>query len=115
MPSLDFKAIKLEVPLQHVLDHIGWRAVSSKGGQRRGPCPIHRSASQRSRSFAVLDEFWFCHKCKIGGDQLFLWSLLKDLPLYDATINLCRTLGRPIFYMQRPLYTRMGRNREEER
>lgn len=115
MPFLDFNAIKRDCPLHDVLLHLGWRPIWSRGDQQRGPCLLHHSERPRSRSFAVSGDGWFCHKCKIGGDQIRLWAELHHLPPFEAAIAMATTVGRPIYYLRRPSWSGASRNGEEER
>lgn len=115
VPSLDYEAIKREIPLSEVLRLIGWQFVWSRAGQERGRCPIHKSESPRSRSFCVYQDGWYCHKCKTGGDQLRLFSEVTGLPLNEATLALCFALRKTAYHKRRPSrYERTG-NGEEER
>jgi hypothetical protein len=101
VPFLDFDAIKREITLDMVLAALGWRYVWRQGVQQRGPCPIHHSSNRRSRSFATNANGWFCHKCKVGGDQLSLWAAVRGLSSYDAALDLCQRFNVPAYQMPR--------------
>ena len=109
-PAIDFAAIRALVTMAAVLQLLGFRANSSRGGQQRGPCPLHGSTSGTSRCFSAnLDEQVFhCFKCGCGGNALDLWAKAKQLSLYDAAVDLCERLGIAV-----PLCS--ARNKEEER
>ena len=115
MPMLDFAAIKREVPMSDVLKLIGWQPISSIAGQHRGRCPFHHSNNVRSRSFAVFQDGWFCHKCKKGGDQLTLFAQHTGFPIHEATLALCFALGRTAYHKRRPGRYEAAGNGEEER
>ncbi len=115
MPYLDLEAIKREIPLQSYLDRIGWKPVWSQSGQSRGPCPVHNSDSRRSRSFAVKDQGWYCHKCKIGGDVLALYVLQHNVSTYDAALALCQLFNVPVYHKRTRVYHGTVGNGEEER
>jgi hypothetical protein len=51
MPLIDFRRARVEVRLAVVLELLGWRCRERRGEKVRGPCPVHRSTSPRSRSF----------------------------------------------------------------
>jgi hypothetical protein len=53
MPGIDFQAVRDRVPMSRVLELIHYEPFSRLGEQLRGPCPIHKSESPRSRSFSV--------------------------------------------------------------
>lgn len=110
MPRLqiDFSAVKRLVGLMDALDLIGWRSVSNYGLTLRGPCPIHRSSSTRSRSLAVTGDEWFCHSCRRGGDVCRFWALLHGMSDYDAALDLCARLR-----LDPPLLRSPTRNGEE--
>ncbi len=116
MPGVDFDAVKHLVPLDRVLELIGWRPHTHEGRERRGACPVHRSRSPKSRSFAVNGEKWYCHACKTGGDQIRLYALVMQLDPYAAALELCRRQGLKVPWMPRAARKpRRPRNREEER
>jgi hypothetical protein len=115
MPFLDFEAIKRDAPLQRVLDYIGWVPTWSRGDQARGPCPIHRSQTLRSRSFAIQGEGWFCHSCKENGDVIRLWAILFSKTPYEAARDMCQTLGTPLYCLRAVPPSHKQRNGEEAR
>ena len=108
-PAIDFPAVRAAAPIAEVLRLLGFKALSSRGRQLRGPCPLHGSTSGTSRCFSAnLDRHQFhCFKCNRGGNALDLWAAAKQLTPYDAAIDMCDRLGLP-------LPTLKGRNREEE-
>jgi len=94
---VDFQALRSQVSIQDVLGLLGWVPAKRHGPQLRGTCPVHKSSRETSVVFAVHLEknTWYCHspKCKQGGNQLDLWMNVTGLPLRDAAINLCDSLG----------------------
>ena len=98
MPPIDFAAARQALPLTHVLDLLGWQPLTQRGTQARGPCPLHRSRSPRSRAFAVHLEknLYHCFGCGSGGNALDLWAAYTRLPLYEAVLDLCQRLGRAV-------------------
>ena len=103
MPGVDFNLLRTEITMQQVLDQLGFEQTSGTGDQLHGPCPVHRSTSAGSRSFSVnlATGRYDCHKCSSHGNQLELWSAVRGLPLYEAALDLCQTLGREVPWIKR--------------
>jgi hypothetical protein len=80
--------------MRNVLELLAFAPSETHGEQLRGPCPIHRSASPRSRIFPVhlAGNAFRCFKCGSWGKQLDLWAALTKTDLHAATIELCRRL-----------------------
>src|SRR5476651_93354 len=95
-----------------VLQLLGFQANSSRGGQQRGPCPLHGSTSGTSRCFSAnLDQHTFhCFKCGRSGNAIDLWAQAKQLSPYDAAIDLCARLNIHLPMLPNPTQ----RNSEEE-
>ena len=103
MPGIDFDVLRKEISMQQVLDLIDFEPTNRTGPQLHGPCPIHRSTSKRSRSLSVNLELgrYRCHKCGSQGNTLELWAAVRQTSLYNASIDLCQTLGRNIPWIER--------------
>jgi len=114
MPSIDFKAVKLQISLRQVLNLIGWKPATIEGFEKRGPCPIHGSSNPRSRSFAVFMDGFSCFSCKQNGDQLRLYSLVRRLSIYAATVELCGRLCVEVPYIGRARTRRDTEQEQEE-
>ena len=97
MPGIDFALLRRQVPLTQVLDLLGFTATTRRGPQLRGPCPVHRSKSPRSRSFAahVEKNCWHCFRCGAGGNALDLYLAVTKLPVYEGALELCARLRVP--------------------
>jgi DNA primase len=95
MPGIDFAKLRAEITMEQVLNLLNFEPSSRSGDQWRGPCPVHRSTSTRSRTLSVnlSTRRYYCHKCRSSGNQVELWAAVKHLPIYDAAIDLCRALG----------------------
>jgi DNA primase len=80
-----------------VLDLIGFTPVTTWCQSVRGPCPVHGSASPRSRSFAAHMEknCWHCFGCGAGGNALDLYLAVTKLPVYEGALELCARLRVP--------------------
>jgi hypothetical protein len=111
-PPIDFAAVRAVLTIAAVLDLLGFRAVSARGAQQRGPCPLHGSNSGTSRCFSAnLDQHTFqCFKCGRAGNALDLWAHATRQTPYDAALDLCNRLSIPLPLSPTP----RPRNREEE-
>jgi DNA primase len=98
MPGIDFRAARARLPLAAVLDLLGFEPQARRGGQVRGPCPVHRSRRPTSRSFAAHlgKGAWHCFACGAGGNGLDLWVAVTKQPLHAAVLDLCSRLGREV-------------------
>ena len=97
LAPIDFAELKTMVNMQQVLELLSWRAVGRRGLQLRGPCPVHRSTSEKSRTFSANVErnIFFCFKpsCDAKGSQLDLYALVTGQPLLEAAYDLCQRLA----------------------
>jgi hypothetical protein len=95
--GLDFKALRELVSMADVLELIRYQPTVRQGEQLRGPCPVHGSASKRSRTFSVdvAGNRFQCFKpsCGVKGNQLDLWVAVTEKTIYDAALDLCDRLG----------------------
>jgi DNA primase len=96
MPGIDYREARARLRLAEVLELVGFEASRRRGEQVRGSCPLHRRRSTRSRSFAadLGKGLWHCFGCGAGGNGLDLWAQVTRQDVYEATIDLCRQLGR---------------------
>lgn len=95
MPTIDFAQVRARVPIARVLELVGFRPVRRAGAELRGPCPIHRAGSPRSRSFAanVEKHVFHCFHCGAAGNVLDLWAAVHQTDVYRAAVELCQRLG----------------------
>ncbi len=103
MPGIDYRAARASIQLAEVLQLIGYEPRSRLGAQLRGSCPLHGSASPTSRVFAahVGKNVYHCFRCGASGNALDLWAALTRQSLYDAVLDLCQRLGRPVPWLTR--------------
>jgi DNA primase len=103
MPGVDFNVLRDEIAMEQVLNQLGFEPTSRSGQQLHGPCPVHGSTSDRSRSFSVNLGMgrYHCHKCKSQGNQLELWAAVHKLTIHEAAVHLCRALGRDVPWIQK--------------
>lgn len=101
-PAIDFAALRAVITIEAVLQLLGFQAMSTRGNQTRGPCPLHGSTSGTSRCFSAnLDEHMFkCFKCGCCGNALDLWAKANQVSIYDAAIDLCERLHIPLPTLQ---------------
>jgi DNA primase len=95
MPGIDFDELRRCVTMEQVLRLLDFTPRRRFGSQLRGPCPIHHSSSERSRTFSVnlATGRYYCFKCGSFGHQLELWAAANQLNLYTASLDLCRRLA----------------------
>jgi len=95
--GIDYAELRRRVSIGQVLELVGFRPSGRRGGQLRGPCPVHGSRRKKSRSFSVDLErnIYQCFKASCGskGNQLDLYVAVTGLPLYEAAIDLCDRLS----------------------
>ena len=111
-PAIDFAAVRAAITIAAVLELLGaCPAERTRGGQYRGPCPLHGSTAATSRCFSAdLEQHIFhCFKCGRSGNALDLWAQATQQSAYDAAIDLCQRLHLPVPALPAP-----ARNREEE-
>jgi DNA primase len=103
VPGVDFDRLRAEVPIEQVLQLLGFEPERRRGGQWSGHCPLPACRQSRRASFSVnvARGRYCCHRCESHGHQLELWSALTGLPLYAAAIHLCHTLGREVPWIHR--------------
>jgi putative transposase len=109
--AIDFAAVRAAVSMAAVLELLGFQAVSSRGAQQRGPCPLHGSNPGTSRCFSVNrdKQTFHCFKCGRSGNALDLWAQATQQTPYDAALDLCLRFSIPL-----PTLPAAARNREEE-
>ena len=96
MPGIDFRRARAEIRLAEVLELLGYQPRQRCDAQLRGPCPVHRSQSVTSRSFAAHlgKNVWQCFDCGASGNALDLWAAVTRQRIYEAVLDLYRRLGR---------------------
>jgi len=89
--------------MARVLELLGFVAHGVTGEQLRGPCPVHRSQSPRSRSFSVhlARGVCRCFKCGFVGNQIQLWAALNEMTVYEAAMDLCQQAGVEVPWIER--------------
>jgi DNA primase len=102
MPPIDYCAARSRVRLAEVLELLGFEPSWRRGEQVRGPCPVHRSRTPTSRSFAADHgkQLWHCFGCGAGGNALDLWVAVTRQPLHAAVLDLYKRLGRDVPWLR---------------
>jgi len=103
MPAIRFADVRAMISLAEVLDLVGFPLAHPLGDQIRGPCPVHRSTSPRSRSFSanLKRNMYRCFRCGSSGNQLDLYAAVTGLSLFDAAVALCERFHRDIPWIER--------------
>jgi DNA primase len=103
MPGVDFRELRASVSIAEILQLIEYVPAQTRGCQLRGPCPVHRSTSKTSRAFSVnlRTNAYQCFKCGSVGNQLGLYAAVTKRSLFDAAIDLCEKLNRPVPWIHR--------------
>jgi len=98
MRGIDFRRLRSEIGMEAVLGLLGFVPSRRRGDQVRGPCPVHEPSLPRSPSFSanLAKNACRCFRCGLSGNQLDLWAAATRQPLYQAAIELCARLRRPI-------------------
>jgi DNA primase len=98
MPAIDFREARARLRLARVLELLDFVPRTRHGEHLRGPCPVHRSRSAASRSFAAHlgKDVWHCFTCGAGGNTLDLWVAVTHQGLHAAVLDLCRRLGTEV-------------------
>ena len=83
---LNFAVLKSQISIVDVLRSYGWKELSKKGQQFRGPCLFHQADStDRSLSINAAKKVYCCHKCGCEGDVLNLLESLSQEKLLEAS------------------------------
>jgi DNA primase len=98
MPGVDFDVARQQITMADVLRLLKFEPCSRHGDQFRGPCPVHGSSRSRSRSFSVNVRMgrYHCFRCRSRGNALELWTAVRGISVYEATLELCSLLGEDV-------------------
>jgi putative transposase len=110
--AIDFAAVRAAITIAAVLELLGaCPGPRARGGQYRGPCPLHGSTAATSRCFSadLQEHIFHCFKCGRSGNALDLWAQATRQSIYDAAIDLCQRLNIVL-----PTLAEPPRNRDEE-
>ena len=91
MPGVRFQEGRARITMAQVLDLLGFITQERSGDQVRGPCPVHRSTSSRSRCFSahLTRRIYRCFRCGSAGNHLDLYAAAAHRSLFAAALELC--------------------------
>ena len=92
MPGIDFAAVRSQISIEQVLRMLDFQVAMRRGRHLRGRCPLSCGVKNAFVADTVTGRYR-CFACGSRGTQLGLWSAATGLPLYSATIDLCRRVG----------------------
>jgi hypothetical protein len=103
MPGVKFESVRREIPIEQVLNLLGFGPLQRSAVQWYGRCPSHESRPGRYRYFSVNVALgrYFCHGCRSQDNQLELWAEATNPPLYQAALDLCHWLGHDLPWIRR--------------
>ena len=103
MPGVDFDRLRREITVEQVLNLVHFEPKTRTGPQWYGRCPVHPLKCRRPRSFSVNVHLkrYHCHQCRCRGNQIELWADITNLPIHNAAVDLCRTLGREVPWIKK--------------
>ena|SRR5579883_2139585 len=95
MPGICFREVRSLVSMTQVLELLGFEAQTTSGAEVRGPCPVHRSVSPKSRSFSanLAKRVYRCFRCGSAGNHLDLYAAATHQSLHAAAVDLCQRVG----------------------
>jgi DNA primase len=104
MPSVDFRAVRAMVSMAEVLRLLDYPLPRAEPDSLRGSCPVHRSTSSKSRTFSVhlKRNLFRCFSCGAAGNHLDLYAAVTRQGLYQAALDLCEKLHRPVPWLTTP-------------
>ena len=97
MPRIDFRAVRSQVPIEFVLELLGFIALRRRGDELHGRCLLadcHRGAPGRDHAFAVnvRKGVYQCFRCCRCGNVLDLWAQVHGIGVYETALELCDKL-----------------------
>jgi DNA primase len=96
-PFVDFRAIRVQITMEQVLEHYGVLGTLKRSGSRlSGPCPIHNGTNPTQFRVDTEKNLWNCFsECKGGGNVLDFIARKENLPVHDAALIACEWFGIP--------------------
>lgn len=94
--GIEYRELRSLVSMSDVLRVLDWKPVERHGDQLRGPCMVHGSSSETSRSLSLnlKKNAYRCFAacCNSQGNQLDLYAAARKLSLFEAATELCDRL-----------------------
>jgi DNA primase len=88
---VDFKAVKVAVTMEQVLQHYGLFDQfkrSANGESLSGPCPIHKGTNATQFRVSLTKNCWNCFSGCEGGNVLDFVAKLENVTLHAAAVKL---------------------------
>lgn len=93
-PLIDYAELRSRVSMADVLTQIGYPFHTS-ATQFRGKCPLHNESIGRGKPFSVSFKRnvfrCFESSCQKQGNVLDFWREYRQLPLYEAALDMAKT------------------------
>ena len=95
MPAVDYRVVRKMVSMAEVLRLLDYPLPLAEADRMRGPCPVHRSTSSKSRTFSVhlKRNVFHCFRCGAAGNHLDLYAAVTGLRLYQVKRRSCSANG----------------------
>jgi DNA primase len=86
---VDFKAIKMAITMEQVLEHYGILDKFKRSGDSlSGPCPIHRGSNPTQFRVSTSKNIWNCFsECKHGGNTLDFIARMENVTIHAAALK----------------------------
>ncbi len=98
---IHYAALREQIPLLRVLEQVTRSSISTV--QHRGPCPLHEPTATSGRQFSanLKRQVFRCFAptCQAQGSVLDFWRAYRKLDLYEAAIDLAKTFGIEVPYL----------------
>lgn len=86
---IDFKAVKVAITMEQVLQHYGLLDQFKRSGDSlSGPCPIHKGSNPTQFRVSLSKSLWNCFsECKSGGNSLDFIAKMEDATIHAAALK----------------------------
>ena len=86
---VDFKAVKMAVNMEQVLQHYGLLDQFKRSGDSlSGPCPIHKGTNPTQFRVSISKNIWNCFsECKNGGNVLDFIARMENVSIHAAALK----------------------------
>lgn len=86
---VDFKAIKVSITMEQLLQHYGLLKQFKRGTDSlSGPCPIHKGTNPTQFRVSISKNCWNCFsECHHGGNTLDFISKMEDISIHAAALK----------------------------
>jgi transposase len=116
-PLIDYGELRSQLSMADVLTHIGY-PFNASAVQFRGKCPLHDESVGRGKTFSVSfkRDVFRCFEsiCQKQGNVLDFWCEYRQLPLYEAALDLAKTFKIEIPKKLTPASERSGKKEKNK-